>query len=67
MNSYRIEWTQIKPGGTKVQQCDHIRGDRSDVVRFLSRDAGRIVPGSVNVTEHITSDGNGTSLGSLGF
>lgn len=68
MNSYRIEWTQIKPGGTEVRQCDLVRGTRSDVVEFLSSwRAGRIKSGTVAVTEHTTSDGIGTPIGDLGF
>lgn len=68
MNSYRVEWTEIKPGGTEVKQCDLVRGTRSDVVEFLSSwRAGNIKPGTVAVTECAQSDGVATPIGDLGF
>lgn len=66
MSTYRVDWTEIKPGGTEARQSDAVRGERRDVVVFLGRLA-RIKSGTVNVTEHTTSDGHGTGLGDLGF
>lgn len=66
MTTYRVEYTQIKPGGHADRQCDLVRGNRSDVVIYLGKVRG-LVAGSVAVTEHTKSDGDGTPLGNLGF
>lgn len=66
MTSYRVEYTEVKPGGYEDRQCDLVVGDRRDVVIYLGK-VRQLVPGSVEVTEHTQSDGPGVSLGSLGF
>jgi hypothetical protein len=66
MNTFRVEYTEVKPGGHEDRQSDLILGERRDVVIYLGKVRG-LVPGSVEVTEHTQSDGLGVSLGSLGF
>jgi hypothetical protein len=54
---YRIEYTEIKPGGTEVQQSDLIVGRRVDVNLHLAPRLARIVRGSVKIFEGTASDG----------
>lgn len=67
MGNYRVEYTEIKPGGHRDRQCVRIDGTRSDVVYYLSREAGNVAPGSVEVFESFASDSVPKSIGSLGW
>ena len=67
MNTYRIEYTEVKPGGHRDRQCDLVRGSRSDAVNYLAELTANIVPGSIEVFEGTASDGEPRPIGNLGF
>lgn len=63
MTSYRVEYTEIKPGGHRTRQCDRIVGTVQDVRDYLN--SGRIhVYGldPIVITEHTKSDGIGRDV-----
>ena len=56
--TYRIDYTEIKPGGTHVRQSDVVRGGLEDVRNYL--DARRVAGlDPIVITEHTKSDGDG--------
>lgn len=58
MTSYRVEYTEMKPGGYRDRQCDIVRGGLEDVrVYFDERDIWAADP--IVVVEHTQSDGLG--------
>lgn len=59
MTSYRIEYTEVKPGDPPVEQCDLVYGRRVDVLLYLAPRLTYIVPGSVKITEYTMSDSYG--------
>lgn len=61
MTSYRVEYTEIKPGGAHDRQCDIVRGSLEDVrTYFDERDIWAADP--ITVIEHTQSDGNGRTV-----
>jgi hypothetical protein len=67
MANYRIDYTEVKPGGSHDRQSVIVRGDQGDAVRYLARDAGTVLTGSVEVFVSTKSDETPKSIGSLGF
>ena len=64
MNSYRIKYTEVKPGGTHAKQDDAIRGTRSDVVAYLSGRDERAHRGEgESVTEHFELEDSLKAIG----
>jgi hypothetical protein len=58
MTSYRVEYTEMKPGGARDRQCDIVRGSLDDVrAYFDARSIYGLDP--IVVVEHTQSDGNG--------
>lgn len=58
MTSYRVQYTEIKPGGSHAQQDESVRGTLDDVRAYL--DSRRVYGRSpITVTEHLTSDSVG--------
>lgn len=58
MTSYRIEYTEIKPGGARDRQCESVRGDL-DTVRTLIDSVAVYGRDPIVVTEYRESDGAG--------
>lgn len=58
MTSYRVQYTEIKPGGSHAQQDESVRGTLDDVRAYL--DSRRVHGRSpITVTEHLASDSVG--------
>ena len=58
MASYRVQWTEMKPGGHRERQDDLVRGDLEDVRNYFDSHSvyGR---DPIVVIEHTESDGRG--------
>jgi hypothetical protein len=58
MTSYRIEYTEHKPGGYLERQCDRVVGDLETVRTYLdNQDVWAADP--IVITEYTQSDGRG--------
>jgi hypothetical protein len=58
MTSYRVEYTEVKPGGHRDRQCDIVRGDL-EAVRAYFDDCDIWAADPIVVVEHTQSDGSG--------
>jgi len=58
MSSYRVQYTEVKPGGSLAQQDESVRGTLEDVRNML--DSKRVHGHSpITVTEYVASDSKG--------
>lgn len=64
-NSYRVEFTEIKPGNNPERQCDLVYGTVYDVRAYIGKysAAGRVDwAAGIIVTEYTESDSTGRVL-----